>query len=112
MAIVANFSDLKKGIYLARLILRLILRRIKTKEHDILPVSCIFGVYDFGQNKIHKSLSFSERSTLWNRWPEDGHFFAPGHRHTVLRIVGARIYGSHNDKYVLKLGAYPSRTEW
>lgn len=74
-------------------------------------MSRIFGVYDLGQNKIHEGLSFRERSTLRNRWPEDGHFFAPGHRHAVLRIIGARIYGSHNDKYVLKLRAYPSWTE-
>lgn len=75
-------------------------------------MSCIFGVYDLRQDKICESLSFCERGTLRNGRPKGGHFFASGHCHAVLRVLGARIYGSHDDKHVLELGAYPSRTEW
>lgn len=72
---------------------------------------CIFSVYDFGQDKVRESLSFRECGTLRNRWSEDGHFLTPRHRHAVLGIIGARIDRSHDDEYMLKLRAYPSRAE-
>lgn len=75
-------------------------------------MSRIFGIYDLRQDKVCESLSLCERSTLRNGRPKDGHFFAPRHRHAVLRVLGARIYGSHDDKHMLELGAYSSRTEW
>ena len=74
-------------------------------------MSRIFGVYDFCQHKIRKSLSFCECSTLWDGRSKDRHFFASGHRYAVLRVLSTRIYDSHNDKYMLKLGAYSSWTE-
>lgn len=75
-------------------------------------MSRIFGVYDLRQDKVREGFSLRERGTLRNGRPKDGHLFAPGHRYAVLRVLGARIYGSHDDEHVLELGAYPSRTEW
>jgi len=111
VAIVANFSDLRKGVGFSAVKFIGVQNR-KRKEDEALPVSRIFGVYDLGQNKVRERLSFRECSTLRDRWPKNGHLLAPGHRQAVLRVVGAGIYSSHDDKYVLELRAYPSRTEW
>ena len=108
VAIVANFSDLVKNMF--NFINLIDIQNWERKKVN-LPVSRIFGVYDFRQHEIRKSLSFCERSTLRNGRSKDGHFFAPGHCYAVLRVLGTRIYGSHNDKYMLKLGAYSSWTE-
>lgn len=74
-------------------------------------MSRIFSVYDLRQDEVCESLALCERGTLRDGRPKDGHLFAPGHRHAVLRVLGARIYGSHDDEHMLELGAYPSRAE-
>lgn len=74
-------------------------------------MSRIFGVYDLRQNEVREGLSLRERGALQNGRSKDGHLFAPGHRHAVLRVLGAGIHGSHDDEHVLELGAYPSRAE-
>lgn len=74
-------------------------------------MSRVFGVNDFGQQKFGERFAFGKNGTLFDGRPKNLYVFWPAHRHSVMCVLRARIYGTYDDKNVLELRSYIFRGE-